>query len=58
MAVKRDLVDAVSDRQVKKTTSPLVRSRKRRNHNLLKLCISLAFGFVGGYAVGRWIRIL
>jgi hypothetical protein len=58
MVAKRDLLDAVSDRQVKKPAPPPKRLSKRRNHALVKICVSLVCGFLGGYVVGRWVRIL
>jgi hypothetical protein len=58
MVAKRDLIDAVSDRQVKKPASSIKRPPKRRNHALAKICVSLVCGFLGGYAVGRWIRLI
>lgn len=58
MVAKRDLIDAVSDRQVKKPASHSRRHPRRRNHALVKICVSLVCGFLGGYAVGRWVRLL
>jgi hypothetical protein len=58
MAPKRGLLDAVQDRRVNKKSSLGLQSRKRSNHSLAKICISLLFGFAGGFAVGRWIRLI
>jgi hypothetical protein len=58
MPTKRNLVDAVSDRQVNQVNKHLVKSKRPRNTILLKVCISVICGFMGGFAVGRWIRLI
>lgn len=58
MAQKRGLSDAVSDRRVTQKVPVRSRTKRKTKNMLLKICVSLALGFVGGYAVGRWIRII
>lgn len=58
MAPKRGLMDAVNDRQVKKQSSTVIQSKKHGNHLFLKIFISALFGFMGGFSVGRWIKII